>query len=68
MGTKFVLTQLIPRANTTDTSIIAVSDTAEKLEEYINNIVKMAKESHDDEEYLNYFSDTFSIIEVQYVG
>ena len=30
----YVLTQLVPRAETTDTSIIAVSDSKEKLENY----------------------------------
>ena len=63
----YVLTQLVPRARTTDTSIIAVSDSKEKLEEYLDNIINQEKECHDDEEYLNIFSGTFSIHEVQYI-
>ena len=63
----YVLTQLVPRAKTTDTSIIAVSDSKEKLEEYFQTIFEQAKEKHDDEEYLNIFSGTFSIHEVQYI-
>lgn len=62
----YVLTQLVPRAETTDTSIIAVSDSKEKLENYFKEqILPKAKKSHDEEDYLKYFSDTFSIIEVQ---
>ena len=67
METKFVLTQLVPRAKTTDTSIIAVSDTKETLEEYLADIIKSAKDAHDEEDYLDYFCGTFSIHEVQYV-
>lgn len=67
MGTKFVLTQLIPRAHTTDTSVIAVADTKEELEKYFQEILDSAKQLHNEEEYLNYFSGTFSIHEVLYV-
>ena len=63
----YVLTQLVPRAKTTDTSIIAVSDSKEKLEEYFKEIFEQAKEKHDDQEYLDYFSGTFSIHEVKYI-
>ena len=61
----YVLTQLVPRAYTTDTSIIAVSANKEKLENYFTEIVEQAKTLHDDSEYLNYFSGTFSIHEVK---
>ena len=63
----YVLTQLIPRARTTDTSIIAVSDSKEKLENYLADICDQAKAAHDDEEYLSYFGSTFSIHEVKYL-
>lgn len=63
----YVLTQLVPRAHTTDTSIIAVSDTEEKLEEYLNTIILKAKNKHDEPGYLSYFNSTFSIHEVQYI-
>jgi hypothetical protein len=65
--TKFVLTQLVPRAKTTDTSIIAVSDSKEKLESYFEEILQKAKDYHDEQEYLDFFSGTFSIHEVQYI-
>lgn len=67
METKFVLTQLVPRAKTTDTSIIAVSDTKDILEEYLADIIKSARDIHNEEDYLDYFCGTFSIHEVQYI-
>ena len=63
----YVLTQLVPRAKTTDTSIVAVSNSKEKLEKYFEDIFQQAKEHHDDPEYLDFFSGTFSIHEVQYI-
>lgn len=63
----YVLTQLIPRAKTTDTSIIAVSDSKEKLENYLSEIIEQAKTAHDEEDYLSYFGSTFSIHEVKYL-
>jgi hypothetical protein len=63
----YVLTQLVPRAKTTDTSIIAVSDSKEKLENYFSDILDQAKTAHDEQEYLDYFSGTFSIHEVKYI-
>lgn len=63
----YVLTQLIPRAKTTDTSIIAVSDSKEKLENYLSEIIEQAKTAHNEPEYLDYFSGTFSIHEVKYI-
>ena len=65
MNNMFVLTQLVPRAHTTDTSIIAVSETKEKLEQYLSNIINTAREKHNDTEYVSYFEQTFSIHEVQ---
>lgn len=63
----YVLTQLVPRAHTTDTSIIAVSDAKEKLEEYLNTIIETARNRHNDTDYVSYFEQTFSIHEVQYI-
>ena len=63
----YVLTQLVPRAKTTDTSIIAVSDSKEKLEKYFEEIFQEAKQHHDEQDYLDYFSGTFSIHEVQVI-
>lgn len=63
----YVLTQLVPRAHTTDTSIIAVSDTKEKLEGYLDTIILKAKNRYDEFGYLDYFNSTFSIHEVQYI-
>ena len=63
----YVLTQLVPRAKTTDTSIIAVSDTKEKLENYFKEIVQKAREKHDEDDYLDFFSGTFSILEAPYI-
>lgn len=63
----FVLTQLVHRAHTTDTSIIAVADNKETLEKYFDSILEKAKEAHDDEEYLNYFENTFQINEVLFL-
>ena len=65
---KYVLTQLVPRAKTTDTSIIAVADTKEQLEDYLTSILDTAKKKHDEDDYLNYFSGTFSIHEVMYIN
>ena len=63
----YVLTQLIPRAKTTDTSIIAVSDSKEKLENYLSEIIEQAKTAHNEEDYLSDFGSTFSIHEVKYL-
>lgn len=63
----YVLTQLVPRAHTTDTSVIAVSNSKEKLENYFNDIIEQAKQKHDDSDYLDMFSGTFSIHEVLYI-
>jgi len=67
MPTVYVLTQLVHRAHTTDTSLIAVSDSKEKLEKYFETIIEKAKNAHDDDEYLKFFNSTFSIHEVQYI-
>ena len=68
MKTKWVLTQLIPRAYTTDTSIIAIADTKEELENYFDTILNQAKEKHDELEYLDFFKGTFQIVETKYIS
>ncbi len=68
METKFILTQLVPRAKTTDTSIIAVADTKEQLDKYFEEILQSARDLHNEQDYLDYFSGTFSIHEVPYIN
>lgn len=63
----FVLTQLVHRAHTTDTSLIAVSESKEVLEQYFDSILEKAKNAHDDDEYIKYFNNTFQINEVMFL-
>ena len=65
--TKWVLTQLIHRAYTTDTSLIAIADSKEQLEKYFDTILEKARAAHNDEDYVNYFNSTFQINEVMYL-
>ena len=64
---KYVLTQQVPRAETTDTSIIAVADNRGDLEEMILSIYEEAKEAHNKPLYLQWFIEKFQIHEVMYI-
>ena len=65
--TIYVLTQMVPRAETVDVILIASSDKKEVLEETLLSIYQEAKEKHDEEEFLRQFVDTFDIVKVPFV-
>ena len=67
METIFLLTQKVPRAETTDTSIILSSNDRSTIEEQLLSIYQEAKEKHDDEEFLRQFIETFDITQVPFI-
>ena len=62
----YILTQKVPRAETTDTSILLSSDDRSTIEETLLSIYQEAKEKHDDEVFLRQFINTFDIIKVPF--
>ena len=64
METIFILSQKVPRAETTDCSILFASNKKDILEETLLSIYEEAKEKHNDKEFLKEFINTFKIIEI----
>lgn len=57
----YVLTQLVPRAMTTDAVVISVAKTRIPLEELLLSLWEDVKDKYDDSEFAKEFIDTFNI-------